>query len=87
MTVKTLRTMILVPKEYDDTKEVIIIRNSKRDRRHNGQKKTDKQRYIQNTTQKSIDRSTRTPLKPWVNSGVPDGRTVHTSLIAPVLLP
>ena len=55
MTVETLRTMILVPEEYDDTKEVIIIRKSKRNRRHNDQKKTDKQRYIQNTTQKSID--------------------------------
>ena len=87
VTVKTLRTMILVPEEYDDTKEVIIIRKSKRNRRHNGQKKTDKQRYIQNTTRKSIDRSTRTPLKPWVNSGVPEGRAVPTSLIAPVFLP
>ena len=74
MTVKTLRIMIFVPEENDD----IIIRKSKRNRRHNGHKKTDKQRYIQNTTQKGIDRSTPIPLKPWVKSDVPEGRAVPT---------
>ena len=74
MTVKTLRIMIFVPEENDD----IIIRKSKRNRRHNGHKKTGKQRYIQNTTQKGIDRSTPIPLKPWVNSGVPEGQAVPT---------
>jgi hypothetical protein len=32
--------------EFEDTKRVIRIRNSKKDRQHNGQKKKDKQRSI-----------------------------------------
>jgi hypothetical protein len=61
----------VVPK---DTKGVIRIRILK-DRRHNGQKEKgqkDKQRSTKHT-HKTKDRVTRTPLKPGVYSGVPDG--------------
>ena len=49
-------------KELEDTKGVIRIRISKKDRQHNGQKKKDKQRSTKHT-QKTKDRVTRTPLK------------------------
>jgi peptidyl-tRNA hydrolase len=34
-----------VQEEFEDTKGVIRIRKSKKNRQHNGQKKTDKQQY------------------------------------------
>jgi uncharacterized protein involved in type VI secretion and phage assembly len=36
-------------KEFEDTKGVIRIRISKKDRQHNGQKKNDKQRSTKHT--------------------------------------
>ena len=36
--------------EFEDTKRVIRIRNSKKDRQHNGQKKKDKQRSTKHYT-------------------------------------
>ena len=45
-----------------DTKEVIRIRKSKKDRQDNDQKKKDKQRSTKHT-QKTKDQVTRTPLK------------------------
>ena len=50
---------------FEDAKGVIRIRISKKNRQHNGQKKRDKTIYNdpQNTTQKTNDRVTRTPLK------------------------
>jgi len=49
-------------------KEVLIyqIRISRKDRQYKGQKKKDKRtnNHLQNTTQKTKDRATRTPLKP-----------------------
>jgi hypothetical protein len=50
--------------ELEDTKGVIRIRKTK-DRQHNGQKKKDKRtnNYLQNMTQKTKDRVTRTPIK------------------------
>ena len=47
---------------FEDTKWVIKIRNSKKDRQKNGQKKKDKRTNndLQNTTQKTKDRVTRT---------------------------
>ena len=39
-----------------------------KDRQHNDQKKKEK-----NTTQKTKDRATRTPLNPGVNSGTSEG--------------
>jgi hypothetical protein len=43
----------------------------------------DKQRSTKHT-HKTKDRVTRTPLKTRMNSCVPEGRTVHASLVAPV---
>ena len=53
--------------EHSDTKGIIGIHKSKKDRQHNGQtKRTDNN--LQNTTQKTKDRATRTPLKQEMNS-------------------
>jgi CRISPR/Cas system-associated protein Cas5 (RAMP superfamily) len=54
----------LIYEEFDDTKEVIRIRKSKKDRQHNGQKKKDKKTNndIQNIAQKTKDQVTRTTL-------------------------
>jgi hypothetical protein len=55
----------MVEEELEDTKGVIIIRKSKKDRQRNSQKKKgqkDKQRYTKHT-HKIKDRVTRTPLK------------------------
>ena len=59
--------------EFEDTKGVIRIRKLKQDRQQNGQKKIDKRtnNNLQNITQKTKDRVTRTLLKPGVNSGAP----------------
>jgi hypothetical protein len=35
---------LIIYKEFEDTKEVIRIRKSKKDRSHNGENKKDKQR-------------------------------------------
>jgi len=51
-----------VPEKFEDTKGVIRIRKSKKDRQHNGQKKKDKQRSTKHT-HKTKDRITRIPLK------------------------
>jgi hypothetical protein len=48
--------------EFEDTKGVIRIRKSKKNRQHNGQKKKYKQRSTKHTY-KTRDRVTRTPLK------------------------
>ena len=50
--------------EFEDTKGVIRIRKSKKDRQHNGQKRDKRTNNdLQNTTQKTKDRVTTTPLK------------------------
>jgi len=57
---------ILFDKEdLEDTKRVIRIHKSKKNRQLNGLKKKDKRRNndLQNTTQKTKDRATQTPLK------------------------
>ena len=61
--------------EFEDTKGVIRIRISKKNRQHNDQKKKYKMTNndLQNIAQKTNDRATRTSLKPEVNSGVPEG--------------
>ena len=68
-------------------KRVIRIRKSKKDRQNNGKKKkrTKGQTTIGKTLHiKTKDRVTRTPLKPEVNSGVPEGWAVHVPLVAPI---
>jgi hypothetical protein len=51
--------------EFEDTKGVIGIRKSKKNRKHNGQKKRYKRTNndLQNITHKTKDRVTPTPLK------------------------
>ena len=50
--------------EFEDTKRVIKIRKSKKDRHTNGQKKNGRTNSdLQNTAQKAKDRARRTPLK------------------------
>jgi len=51
--------------EFEDTKVVIRMRKSKKDKRHNGQKKKNKRinNDLQNITHKTKDQVTRTPLK------------------------
>jgi hypothetical protein len=51
--------------DFEDTKGVIRIRKSKKDKRTNND--------LQNTTQKTNDRATRTPQKPGMISGLPEG--------------
>ena len=48
--------------KFEDTKGVIKIRQSRKDRQHNGKKKP----------QKTTDRATRTPLKPGMYIGDPE---------------
>ena len=52
----------VVQEEFEDTKGVIRIRKSKKDRQLNGQKKRDKQRPTKRT-HKTKNRVTRTPLE------------------------
>ena len=52
----------LLQEEFEDTKGIIRIRKSKKNRQHNSQKKKDKQRFIKQTHQ-TKDRVARTPLK------------------------
>ena len=47
---------------FEDSKGVIKIRKSSKNRQHNGQKKKDKQRSTRHT-HKTKDRVTQTPLK------------------------
>jgi hypothetical protein len=41
---------------------------------------------LQNTTQKTKDRATRTPLKSGINPGAPGGLTVPVPLVTPIVL-
>ena len=63
-------------KEFEDTKEVIRIRKSKKNRQHNDQEKKDKQ-WSTNHAHKTKDRVTQTPLKTGgLNSVAPEGLVV-----------
>jgi len=59
-------TFLVYYEKLEDTKGIIRRRKLKKDRQHNGQKKKDKRtnNCLQNTTQKTKDRETRTSLKP-----------------------
>ena len=61
--------------KIEDTKGVIRIRKSKKDRQHNGQMKKLKRtnNELQHISQKIKARTTRTPLRPEVNSDVLEG--------------
>jgi hypothetical protein len=56
-------------RNVEDTKEVIRSRQLK-DRQHNGKEEKKTNNDLLNITQKTNDRAT--PLKPGVNSGVPE---------------
>ena len=65
----------MMEEEFEDTKGVIRIHKSKKDRQHNGQKKKYKRTNndLQNT-HKTKDRITRTPLKTGGElTGAPEG--------------
>ena len=49
--------------KFEDTKGLIRSRKSKKDNRHNSQNHKRTNDYLQNITQKTKDRETRTPLK------------------------
>ena len=74
--------------KFEDTKDVIRSCNSKKDRQYNVRKKQDKKKTMVkcNTTWKTQDEATRTPLKTWVNSGALEGKAVPAPVVAPVLL-
>ena len=66
--------------KFEDTKGVIRIHISKKNKQNNGQK--NKQRSTKHT-HKTKDRLTRTPLKAGGNSGAPEGWTVSAPLVTP----
>ena len=55
--------LFILEEEFEDYKRVIRISNSKKGRQHNDQKKKNIHDDPQNTSQKTKDRATRTPLK------------------------
>ena len=59
--------MELLTEDFEDTKGVITIGKSKKNRKHNDEKKRDKKTNNdqQNITQKTKDRVTRNPVKTW----------------------
>ena len=67
--------MLFVEEESEDTKGVIRIHKSKKDRQHNGQKEMDKRTKndLQNISHKTKDRVTQTSLITGVKSGAPEG--------------
>ena len=67
--------MMLPQKKFEDTKWVTTSRNLKKDKQYNGQKTKDKNKRTNNGLQKTTKKhkATRTPLKPDMNSGVPEG--------------
>ena len=69
-------------------KEVIRIRISKKNKQHNGKKKTYKRTNndLQNIKHKTKDRVTRTHYKPGLNSCAPEGSLVPAPLVAYVVL-
>jgi hypothetical protein len=60
--------------ELENTKGVIIIRKSNKNRQHNNQQKRDKvtNNDLKNITQKTKDRVSWTPLKHVLKSGAPE---------------
>ena len=58
--------------EFEDTKGTIRSRKWKKNRHYNGQMKRDKQtnNRPRNSTQKTKDRATRTPLKTGMNTNI-----------------
>jgi len=57
--------LFILPEDFEDTKGIIRIRKSKKDRQHNGQNKKEirTNNDLQSITHKTKDRVTRTPVK------------------------
>jgi hypothetical protein len=66
--------MHIIPpeEEFEDTKRIIRIHKSKKDKQHDGQKKKDTQLFRKHT-HNTKGLVTRTPYEPGVNSGAPEG--------------
>ena len=79
-------TSTLIQEEIEDTKEVIrIVYRKKTDNTMAKRKKHKRTNNdLQNTTQKTKDRVTRTPLKTGMNSGAPEMQAVPVPLVTPV---
>ena len=80
MSVKSSLELVLHDK-FNDTKGVIRIRKSKKDRQHNGQKKKRTNNDLQNIPYKTKDRVTRTLLK--TGFGMP---TLDKTYLIPLVL-
>ena len=61
-----LKLSSVTSEEFEETEGIIRIRNSKKNRQHNGEKKGDEQRSTEHR-HKTKDRVTRTSLKTGVN--------------------
>jgi hypothetical protein len=79
---------LLIQEEFEDTKVVIRIRISKKNRQHNGQKKKIQKAKQRSTkhTYKTKDRVTRTPQKMGVNTGASAEFAVSAPLVTHVVL-
>ena len=57
--------LLILPEDFEDTKGIIRIRKSRKDRKHNGQNKKEirTNNDLQSITHKTKDRVTRTPVK------------------------
>ena len=75
-----------IKEEVEDTKEIIRIRKSKKDRHRNGQKKKDNKLSTKQYTLKTQDRVARTPLKTEGLAGALEGKAVHAPRVASVVL-
>ena len=73
---------------FEDTKEVIRSRKSKKNRQYNGQKKkrTKGQTLISKILYRKLKNGQNEPNYPGVNSGAPEGLVVPAPLVAPVVL-
>ena len=79
--------MKLLKEEFEDTKEVIRIRISKKNRQHNGQKKKYKRTNndLQNITHKTKDpTNTNLTKKPWWTQVTLTLSTIHLLITWPV---
>ena len=81
-------TSLKLHEKSEDTKRIIKSRKSKNDGKLNVQKKKDQwtNNNLQNITQKTKDRVTRTSLKLEVNSCAPEGEQIPASYVSPVML-
>jgi hypothetical protein len=82
------RTPYISSWRYQRSIRIRIHCISKKGKQHNGQRKKDKRtnNHIQDSTQKTKDQATRTPLKPGMNSSAPEMLGVLAPLVTPVVL-